>query len=210
MSNDKIYDLLLAYITENGETGVNVLARHCDIPLSTMQRYLERQTYFRKTISRKWDIPSKVETDIKSNSMTLMVDSVENALLLLNSQMDEIQQSIQNSLLPLNSLKRAVINLNTPVANASREISANIHPRLLEMDKKSKENDVVFKKYKDKIPEEYKDLIMNTDLLLMSIELGTKFVKGTVIPEISALLLEETDKLSDDVMDVLSEYQKGE
>ena len=204
MSNDKYYDALLPYINEHGETGVNVLAKQLDVPLSTLQRYLERQTYFRKTINRKWDIPNNVDADIKSNTMTLMVNSVENALMLLDSQLSEIQSNVQNALMPVGTLKRAVIGLSAPVADKSDEM----HPFIVEMDKGIKESYMVFKKYMSKIPEEYQELIKNVDLYRLSVDMGTKFMESDFNVDISSLLLEKTTELSEDTVEILKEYQK--
>ncbi len=204
MSNDKYYDQVLAYVTENGETGVNVLAKALDIPLSTMQRYLERQTYFRKTINRKWDLPNNVDADIKSNTMTLMVEAVENALKLVSSQLAEIQSSTQNALMPVNTLKRAVINTMPSVADKSSEVD----PQLLKLDKNTKDTYVVFKKYVDKVPEEYQELIKGLDLYKLTIEMGTKFINSDFNAELSSLFLEKSDILSEDTIELLKEYQK--
>lgn len=204
MSNDKYYDGILAYITENGETGVNVLAKHLEVPLSTMQRYLEKQTYFRKTVNRKWDLPTNVESDIKSNTMTLMVDSVENALKLVNAQMAEVQLSIQNALMPVSTLRRAVDTLNAPVAGNS----ANIYPELAELDKKLKTLNEVFKKYVSKVPEEYQELIKGADLPRLVVELGTKFFNSDFNAELTSLFLEQSTELSEDVIELLKEYQR--
>jgi len=204
VSNDKYYDALLPYINEHGETGVNVLAKQLDVPLSTLQRYLERQTYFRKTINRKWDIPNNVDADIKSNTMTLMVNSVENALMLLDSQLSEIQSNVQNALMPVGTLKRAVIGLSAPVADKSDEM----HPFIVEMDKGIKESYMVFKKYMSKIPEEYQELIKNVDLYRLSVDMGTKFMESDFNVDISSLLLEKTTELSEDTVEILKEYQK--
>lgn len=204
MSLDKYYDEILQYITEHGETGVNILAKELNLPLSTMQRYLERQTYFRKTINRKWDLPDNVESDIKSNTMTLMIESVENAVKLLNSQLDEIQSNVQNALMPISTLKRAVNSLNTPVAGNSDEVT----PIMIDTDKKIKTTYTVFKKYKDRIPEGYTELILNVDMHRLTVEMGTIFTNADFSTDISSLLLGQIDELPEDTIEILKEYQK--
>lgn len=204
MSNDKYHDDILTIITEKGEMGVNEIARAINVPLSTVQKYLERQTYFKKTERRKWDLPEHVNQDIKSDTLSLMVDSVENALKLLNAQMSEIQLSIQNSLIPVNTLKRAVNAAITPVAGKS----VNVDKKLIKLEEDAHDIEKVFKKFKDKLPEIYKDLVLNVDMVWLSISKGTEYVKGNFTQEISALLVEQSNTLSDDVLDALKLYQK--
>lgn len=204
MSDNKFYDDILGYITEHGETGVNVLAKEFNVPLSSMQRYLERQTYFRKTVNRKWDLPNNVDTDIKTNTMTLMVSSVETALLLLSSQLSEIQSSVQNALMPVSTLKRAVNTVLTPVADKT----SNIDNEVLLFDKSIKDTYAVFKQHVKVCPEEYQEIISNVDLYKLTIEMGTKFIAGDFNAEISSLFLEKSSILSDDIIDILKEYQK--
>jgi len=199
------HDMILAVITEQGELGVNEIARRIDVPLSTVQKYLERQTYFMKTERRKWDLPANVNADIKSDTMSLMVNSVENSLLILKSQLSEIQESVNNSLIPLSTLKRGISTVKTPVAGKS----VNVHPKLVKLEEDANEIEEVFKKFKDKLPDEYKDMILNVDMVWLSISKGTEYVKGEFSNQISSLLLEKGDNLSDDVINSLKLYQKG-
>jgi len=205
MSNDKYYDLILGILTEKGELGVNEIARLAELPLSTVQKYLERQTYFKKTERRKWDLPQNVTSDIKSETMTLMVASVENALMLVKAQLTETLDSVQNSILPISTLKRGISGLTAPVAAKSVDIDT----LFIELDKGVKENYALFKKYISKVPEEYQEMIKNVDLARLTAELGHLYVQGDFGTEISSLMLEKTTDLSDDIVEILKEYQKG-
>lgn len=204
MSNDKYYDEVLHYLTENGETGVNVLANALNVPLSTMQRYLEKQTYFKKTINRKWDLPSNVETDIKSNTMTLMVSSVENALMVVDSQMAEIQLSIQNALMPVNTLKRAVSALNAPVADKA----TNMHPSIIKVNEFANVMQKAIKQYMSNVPEEYQELLKNLDIIGMCVNMGLNYINSSENADLTGILLGETDKLTEDTLKVLENHQK--
>lgn len=204
VSNSKYHDEILRYITEHGESGVNALAKALDIPLSTMQKTLEQQTYFKKTERRKWDLPENVIADIKSDTMTLMVSSVENALLLVKAQLTDIQDSVQNSLIPINTLKRSINSIVTPVAAKP----PNIDQRLLDLDKKVKDVRNVLKIHMENVPEEYKDLIVNLDILGLMIERGTEYLFNEAHNDLSALLTGQTDTLSDETLKMLESYQK--
>lgn len=204
MSNDKYYPDILRYITEHGETGVNVLAKELNVPLSTMQRYLERQRYFKKTVSRKWDLPTNVETDIKSNTMTLMVASVENALMLLDSQFSELQLSVQNALMPVNTLKRAVETINPPVADKP----VNNDPNITKLLNFANAMQKAIKQHKNNIPDEYRDLLLNLDITAMCVNMGMDYINSNQNADLTGVLLGERDILSEDTLKVLERHQK--
>jgi len=204
VSNDKYYDLVLAYITEHGESGVNTLANAFDIPLSTMQKYLERQSYFKKTERRKWDLPENVNADIKSDTMVLMVDSVENALLLIKSQVTDLQLSLDSSLIPISTLKRGINNITAPAATKS----IDIHPSILQLNENAKITQTVFKKYVGVCPQKYQDLIKNLDLYKLIIEKGTDYLNAGFNADLTALFLEQTTDLAYDTVQLLNQYQK--
>jgi hypothetical protein len=203
---DKYYELILPLIKEKGELGVNEIARGIGVPVSTVQKYLERQMYFKKTQSRKWDIPENVNADIKSNTLTLMVESVENTLRVLEAQLGDIQQTVGTVSIPLNTLRRGIETLSQPVAGKS----VDIHPRLIDLDKKAKEALSVIGKFVPKVPEEYRDLLKHLDLHSLMIEMGTIYTNDILNVAISSLFLEKEDTLPNDIIDVLKNYQKGE
>jgi hypothetical protein len=201
---DKYYELILPLIKEKGELGVNEIARHIGTPVSTVQKYLERQTYFKKTQSRKWDIPENVNADIKSNTLSLMVESVENTLRVLEAQLGDIQQTVGTVSIPLNTLKRGIDTISQPVAGKS----IDIHPRLIEVDKKAKEALSLFAKYIPRVAEEYQQLLKGLDYHRFAVEMGTLYINNTFNLAISSLFLDKDDKLPDDIIDVLKNYQK--
>lgn len=202
--NEKYHEMILPIITEGGEMGVNEIAKKINLPVSTVQKYLERQNYFRKTERRKWDLPHKVTSDIKAETLALMVSSVESALQLLRAQFAEMQQSVDNTIVPLNTLKSGIKTIIVPVADKPIEID----PQLLEADKLIKNLQTVFKKFVGKCPEEYQELIKNVDLGQILVVKGLDYVNDVFSTEISSLFLEQTDKLSDEILDTLETYQK--
>jgi hypothetical protein len=207
VNNDKYYDPILAYITEHGESGVNTLGNALDISPSTIQKYLDRQTYFKKTEARKWDLPSKVNADIKSDTMTLMVDSVENSLLILRAHLEELVEDVQNSLGPVKTLKRGISTIKAAVAPKTSNTS-DIDQRFIDLTNDNKELMSTFKRYINKIPEEYKDLLLNFDHIGFCIIRGTDSINKEIMNEVSELLLEKTDILSEEVITALKRYQK--
>lgn len=204
MTVGKHHDEILAYITENGATGVNPLARHLKMNPSTLQKYLERQSYFKRTESRKWDLPDRVNTDIAADKMKLMVDSVENALTLIKSQLAETITSVENAVYPINTLRRGLKSVNTPVAVKVQQLD----PSLDELDKFIKQLEGVFKKFFSKCPDEYKLFLQNLDLHRLAIEKGLLYLKGEFGTDITAILLEKTNVLPEDTLTVLKMYQK--
>jgi hypothetical protein len=202
--NEKYYDDILRIITERGPTGVNVLAKELNVPLSSMQRYLEKQSYFKKTEDRKWDLPNNVEADIKTNTVALMVGSVENALMLLDSQLAEIQLNVQNALMPVNTLKRAVNTIVAPVADKP----TNLHPSVQKLLKFETLMRKALKDNKDNIPEEYIDVLNNVDYVEMAAEMGLDYVLGPQFQDITELITRTGDKLSEDTLEILEKYQK--
>lgn len=201
---EKYYDDVLSYITEHGESGVNEISKALNVPLATMQRYLIRQTYFRKTVNRKWDLPHNVESDIKSNTMTLMVNSVENALLLVDSQMAEVQQAIQNALMPVNTLKRAVDMINLPVADNS----GNIDKRLTKIAENSQKITDIIKKQKSNIPDEYSDVLLNLDYVGLVLAMGETFTEELLGGEVYGILAGKDKELSEEALETLKQYQR--
>src|ERR1043165_198534 len=55
---DKYYKPIEKLVQGKGPMGVNAIARELDLPTSSVQKWLDRQRYFEKTSSRKWDLPS--------------------------------------------------------------------------------------------------------------------------------------------------------
>lgn len=204
MSNDKYYDTILAILTEKGELGVNEIARLADMPLSTVQKYLERQTYFKKTERRKWDLPDNVNADIKTETLVLMVNSVENSLLILKSQLEELTDDVQNSLGPVKTLKRGVESIKPPVASKS----SNIDRRLLELDKKAKDSYEVFKAHIKNVPEEYRTLILKLDILGLMLTKGREYLFNGEHEDLVRVLGGQSDILSDKTLKLLESYQK--
>lgn len=202
---DKYRDLIIPLLQENGPLGVNALSKALNAPLSSLQQYLHRQSYFKINEDRKWDLPENVESVVKNTSLQLMTSVVDTNIKLLKSQLEETLLTLSNVTTPLDTLKRGIGNITTPVAN-----KVNIHPVLVKLDTNIKNTYIVFAKYISKVPEEYKELLKNVDLYKLSTEMGTRVVNGEFNADITSLFLERSTELSEDTIELLKEYQKGQ
>lgn len=209
---DKYHDQILTLISEKGPTGVNQLAKALEIPVSTMQRYLHKQTFFRMNEDKKWDLPEKVIGDVKSTSLTLVTDVIETSIMLLKSQIAELEHSVDNVLSPLNTLKRGIKGF-APAAGAvagSSSKSDITNKHILDLDNDAQNLIKATKKYVQVCPQEYQELLINTDWYHLVTDLGYKYVKEYISPELGDLFLEQRDNLSEDTLEVIKEYQKGD
>jgi ribosome-associated translation inhibitor RaiA len=209
VSNDKYYQPIHDFLTEKGEQGVNAIARYIDLPLASVQAYLLRQTYFKKTETRKWDLPDRVNNKgIKTDTLAIMLNQVENAQLLAKAQLNdmyaELEKVIDDMTHPINTLKRGFKQTFTPVAAEK----VDIDQQLTDLDKDIKATYEVFKKYVGKCPEEYRDLIKNVDLYRLSIKVGTNYVNDEFTKEMTGLFLGKTTELSDNTLKMIEIYQK--
>jgi hypothetical protein len=210
MGLDEKRGLIIQLIREKGPLGVNTIASEIGVPVSTLQKYLNKQqTYFKINSDRKWDLPGNVASEVKNSTLILNTEIVENTIQLLQSQMEELQLNLANALIPVGTLKRSIQNLNVPPPVAALTNQIDIHPRLIELDEKTKKSNQLFKQYLPKVPEEYQELLKNLDLYAITIEMGTKFMNEQFNAEISSLFLEKEDKLSDELLEVIKIYQKG-
>lgn len=204
---DKYKDDILILIKQHGPLGVNSLSKSLNIPLSTLQKYMHRQSYFKINEDRKWDLPENVISDIKSNTLSLMTNVVENNLLLLKAQMEEMALLLDNSLVPISTLKRGIDNITTPVADSSDK-TTKIDQRLLDIDDVSHKIYTVIKRQKDNIPDIYKNLLNNFDYVGMVLSLGEKLATDMIADEIYTLLTGKNTTLSEEMVETLKEYQK--
>lgn len=202
---DEKYEAVYAVLSDKGATGVNDLAKALGWPLSSTQKYLERQTYFKKTESRKWDLPEKVLTEVKSDTLSLMANGVENSALITQSQLIEVGQSLELMLIAVQGLKKGIQNYRTPVA----EKSVSVDLRLVALDKKAKDTLKVIKTHIDNVPDEYRDMLLNMDILGYMIDHGVKTNNDLFNTEVTSLLTGQADNLSEDTLSLVKEYQRG-
>jgi len=204
---DKYQDRILTLISEKGPLGVNQLSRELEIPLSTMQQYLNRQSYFRKNENKKWDLPENVMGDIKGSSLALAADVLESSIMLLKTQLEEMGQYVDNVLNPLNTIKRGVKGINLAaggVADKPSQMHRDI-ARVLDFSEKLQK---AIKQNLSKIPDDYQDLYLNLDITAMIVHLGSDYINSEQTTDLTGVLLGETDELSENTIKVLERFQK--
>lgn len=207
MSLDKYRDDILRLISEKGALGVNSLSRELNVPLSTLQKYLHRQSYFKLNEEKRWDLPENVMGDIKTNSLVLMANVVENSILLLKSQLEEMQQSVGNALNPISTIKRGLNAGLAPVAG-NKSGHSEIDPRLTKVMDMKATLDNIFKKQKDNIPEEYQTLIFNFDYVGLVLKEGDNYTKEFLENGLYELLAGKEQELTEDTIEILKDNQK--
>lgn len=197
---------IYALISERGALGVNTIAKETGFPLSTVQKYLSaQQNYFRKTPDRKWDLPEKVNADITDSALVLTVSLIESTILLMQTQLAEVQSTLGNALTPLSTLKKGIENKPAPVADVPQLPKNEKLRKILEETDKLPE---VIKSKKENLSEEMYKMLLNTNFLELILDMGDNYVGEVVTPELFDLLLGTKDELSDDVLNNLKDYQK--
>jgi hypothetical protein len=201
MSNGRYHEDIRNLLEQNGAMGVNQLSKELNVPLSTLQKYLDKdQNYFKKNHARKWVLPEMSADE----DMSVVTTNYSN---VIDSQIMSMQALIET----LMSQFRATLSLIDANKGASRSVAGilpNIDPILIKLDKKIKDIYVIFRKYVKVCPEEYQNLIKNVDLYQLTSDKGTEFLNGSFIGEITELFLEKSVDLSNDTVKILQEYQK--
>ena len=181
--------------------GVNQLSKELNIPLSTMQKYLDKdQTYFKKNNARKWVLPEMSANEDMSVVSSNYSNVIDSQLLSMQALIETLMSQFRATL--------SLIDANKGVSTSVAGIAPNIHPDILKLDKNAKDMQTVFSKYVVKCPEEYRELIKNLDLYRLMIEKGSIYMNGSFNVEITSLFLEKTVDLSNEVIEVLKNYQK--
>lgn len=202
--SDPYHTQIKGLIQKHGALGVNSLSKELEIPLSTIQKYMHKQDYFRMNSRRKWDLPDNIAaTEVK--------ESISNFDSVIDSQLTGLTNLSE---LLIAQVKSTITLLTTqkPVYTAGAALPAkspDIHPLFIEKDKAIKETYALFKKYIPVVPEEYRDLLKNVDLVQLILERGAIAFNNVCQTEIGELFLESSTKLSDETVNLLEEYQKG-
>lgn len=201
MANEELFAQVKRLLEQNGAMGVNQLSKVLDIPLSTMQKYLDKdQNYFKKNSARKWVLPDMAANDDMSVASSNMPSIIDSQLMGMNALIETLMSQFRATV--------TLIEANKPRSTPVAGTSSNLSPELLKLDIKVKELYVVFKKYVNVCPEEYQDLIKNVDLYRLIIEKGLDYLNEGFNTELTSLFLEKDDTLSDEVLKVLESHQK--
>lgn len=201
MSNDRFHADIRRLLEQNGAMGVNQLSKALNVPLSTMQKYLDKdQDYFKKNHSRKWVLPEKSASEDMSLVSANYANVISSQLVSMQALIDTLMSQFRATL--------SLMDANKGTSPAVAGISPDINPQILQLDKKAKDMQTVFKRYVVKSPEEYQELLKGLDLYRLMIEKGTIWMNSEFSTEITSLFLEQTVDLSDDIVEILKNYQK--
>lgn len=204
---EKYHKPILALISKEGALGVNSIAKATDIPLSTVQRYLNlQQNYFRKNDERKWDLPERVNADITDTSLSLAVNVVENSILLIKTQLADVLNSVENALSPLNTVKRGIQNKPASVADTTPKVENELLESTLEQIDRLPS---ILKSKKENIPDELLKVLLNTKWLDLLLDYGRNYFKEVIEPDLYDLALGTSTELSEDTLSTIKGYQKN-
>jgi hypothetical protein len=202
VSNDRFYPLIHALLEQHGALGVNYLAKELNVPISTLQKYLDKdQNYFKKNQSRKWVLPgTAVSTDMSvvSNNFSNVIDSQLMSMeALINTLMSQFRATA------------TLIETNKGSHHPVAQQIPNIDQRLIELDKESQKIYDVIKKQKANIPEEYKGLLFNLDYVGLVLKIGHTFAANMLGNEIYGVLAGRDKVLDDETLELIKDHQKS-
>jgi hypothetical protein len=202
VSNDRFYPLIHALLEQHGALGVNYLAKELNVPISTLQKYLDKdQNYFKKNQSRKWVLPgTAVSTDMSvvSNNFSNVIDS---QLMSMEALITTLMSQFRATVTLIESNKGS----HAPVANKS----VNIRQRLIDLDEEANKVEAVIKKQKSNIPEEYINLLLNFDYVSFVLTVGHKYAVETLSTDIYGILSGKDTELNEETVDHIKDHQKS-
>lgn len=203
---DKYKEEVEGLIKTNGAMGVNALSKAMDIPLSTIQKYMHRQSYFRMNVQRKWDLPVNVATPETKGPISNFDTVIDSQLTGITSLYEMLLTQIKMTITILGAQKPAF----APVASSSddkSDIMSQMDSRMITMSQGAHKLRGMFKAQKSTIPEQYYDLLMNYDHIGLIIKEGgeyaTKFLEDDVYPIASG----SVDELDEETVQILKDNQ---
>ncbi len=184
-------------IRENGPLGVTELAKLSGIAPNTLQRYLtQKQNYFQKNSDRKWDYP---ETAVKDS----ISQNIDNFNHVLDTQVEGVQ-AVANMLVGQIESLSLVIRSYKPITTTV----VGIDSKFVALDRKIKDIEKLYKSYLLDFDNDHKHLLKNLDLVALVIGENKTVVNEDILPTITAYLVGKTSVLSQEVIDLLAQYQK--
>jgi hypothetical protein len=189
---------------------VNDIAKGCDLPLSTVQRYLSQQTYFKKTLRRKWDLPEKVSDELvnrqENTRLGLLGSSLETQAMLVGTQLDEVRESYETMLKQINAMQPLLMRQTPPVADKATVT----HPSLNKLNDYITSMTKAIKMYISNVPEEYQELLKNLEIPAMIVGMGLEYMNSDSNSDLTGVLLGSNDTLTPETLKILETYQKGD
>lgn len=196
---DPYYDQVRALILKNGAMGVNALQKEIGIPLSTMQRYLEKQTYFKKTDQRKWDLPENVVKTQTSEVITNYDAVIESQITGIYAMFEMLTSQMKSTITLIGAQK----TVTPPVADKS----VNLPERLVKLHEATQAMPKAIKQHINNIPEEYRDILLKVKWLDLALDTGLNYYNDVIGNAIMGLMATDQDNIDDEVLTVLEKYQ---
>ncbi len=207
---EKYHEPILAFLERNGESGVNAIAAGIGMPLTSVQKYLNRQTYFKKTMKRQWDLPERVTeklaTDQETNRLKALAQSLQTQVLLLNQGLEMHVASMADITKQIESISPMLESFTPSVAESSHS-NRKFDPRLIEIQDKCDNNMKAIKAHKANIPEVYLEMLLNLDSIAISLSPDKDELTRIMADEIVPLITGNSKELSDYAVDMLLNYQ---
>lgn len=204
----KYHDEVLEVIKRKGPLGVNALAKELNVPLSTLQKYLtQQQSYFKKNENRMWALPETVKDDLKSSRLTSSISAFENSLEMLRTQAQEIESTVDSLALYVNIVKRSIDEVKSPPV---AENKSDIPESFVKIFDSLRQMPDIIKSHRQNITEDMLKLLLNVDWYMILREMGGIYVRETLQPDLFDLLSSNKDEMSEEVLELLKEYQIGQ
>ncbi len=195
----ELHDRIILLLRDKGALGVNELAKLVDVPVSTLQKRLHTQSYFKQNDDKKWDLPQNV-----AESQATM--TIEDFDVLISAQLTGIQ-SMYNM---LTTQIKSVITLMSAHKPKPTTVAVNepIHSEITAiMDEMATLSNIV-KKFREAFTKEEFSLLNNADWVSMRCYLGKDIFLNEVTEEIATHIQTNGDKLSEKTMNHIKDFQK--
>lgn len=210
---DRFYQDVHDVLSKEGELGVSVIAKRLDIAPSTLQKYLERQTYFKKTVRAKWDLPERVNTEAAAKAdetkLAILAQSLETQVLLINTQLETVFSAMQTLATQTSLIKPHLEGFRGNSPSVAKENNGEVNKEWAEFYNQLSQLPGIIRKKKESITADQFELLLNVRWHDMALEIGSKAL-GPISDHVADLLLGQETELRDDVVDLLVNYLKEE
>jgi phosphatidylserine decarboxylase len=194
-------------IRTNGEMGVNAIAVGISKPVSSVQKYLERQNYFLKTPNRKWELPERVMERVLSEFEGKSQDlAIREGLITIESTlvaMDAVKAKLSNVAQLLEKFN-AMTKVQTPPVADKTKVNSKFEKRIIELDRMHK----ALKAHIDRVPDSYKELLSNLEYMEMAWRIGA-IAMDEINEELTSLITGEKTELQESTIALFKQYQLG-
>jgi hypothetical protein len=197
---------IAAILVEKGAMGVTALATELDVPVSSLQRYLVGQKYFKQTDGRKWDTPERFQANTELNTLSKMANNAKAGLELTIAQHEDMLLRLTNTLDSINILMKGIEGFEEPKAKSSSLPVAD--SRLADLDKGSKTLREAIKQNRKNIPAEYYELVLNYDSVDHLLTVGRDAARNFLDTELAPIILDGATELPEETIATLKEHQR--